>query len=560
MLKVLIIGAVAAGLKAAAKLRRADHEAEITVIDKGQYISFGACGMPYYISGDIDNYKALMSTPTGVERTPAFFESVKNIKVLPGKLATAIDRNAKIVTVQDVASGEMSVMSYDKLVIATGASPVKPPLPGIQLANIFTLWSMEDAQRIRKMIERGEVEKAVIIGGGLVGMEMAEAFKMWEIDVTVVEMQNHIFSALLDDEVAAAVEKYGREAGLTILTGEKVTEFRGTDIVEEVVTDARTIQADIVIVAVGARPNVQLAKEAGLKIGQTGAIEVNERMETSDPNIYAGGDCVENTHMITGKKMFVPMGSTANKHGRVIGENLAGGHSTFRGVLGTAIVKVLEWNVGKTGLTEKEAAKLGYDFVTTTVAGHDKPHYYPDSKLLSVKIIADAGTGKILGAQAYGAGDVSKRIDVFATAITLGATVQSFADVDLAYAPPFSSPIDIAVTAAHGLLNKIAGKFPGMSPLEAFEKLNDKNVVFLDVRSPAECEQVKLTECDNIQYIPLGQLRTKADEIDKDKEVVAFCKISLRGYEAAVILQGCGFEKVRVLEGGIFAWPYLCKK
>jgi NADPH-dependent 2,4-dienoyl-CoA reductase/sulfur reductase-like enzyme/rhodanese-related sulfurtransferase len=556
MQKVLVIGAVAAGLKAASKLRRSDAAAEITVIDKGQYISYGACGMPYFVAGDVDDYKALLSTPTGVERTPAYFESVKNIKVLPGKLATAINRKEKSVTAQDVASGDIATMNYDKLVIATGATPVKPPIPGIELGNVFSMWHLEDAMAIRKLAERGKVEKAVIIGGGLVGMEMAEALKMWDVDVTVVEMQSHIFTAFLDDEVASAVEKYVREAGITLLTAEKVVEFQGMETVSQVRTDKRTISVDLVIMAVGAKPNAQLAKDAGLEIGQTGGIVVNDRLQTSDPDIYAGGDCVENVHIITGQKVFTPMGSVANKHGRVIGENLADGCSTFRGVLGTVIVKVLDWNVGKVGLTEKEAKKHGYNYVAATVAGYDKPHYYPDSTLMSVKLIVDIDTGKVLGAQAYGGGDVSKRIDIFATTMTMGGTVHDMVDIDLSYAPPFNNPIDIAVMAGHSILNKLSDRLIGINPIEAFKKLNDQNVVFLDVRSPKECEQVKLTECNNICYLPLDQLRSKGGELDKNKEIIAFCKISLRGYEASGILKGCGFENVKVLEGGIYAWPY----
>jgi NADPH-dependent 2,4-dienoyl-CoA reductase/sulfur reductase-like enzyme/rhodanese-related sulfurtransferase len=556
MQKVLVIGAVAAGLKAASKLRRSDAAAEITVIDKGQYISYGACGMPYFVAGDVDDYKALLSTPTGVERTPAYFESVKNIKVLPGKLATAINRKEKSVTAQDVASGDIATMNYDKLVIATGATPVKPPIPGIELGNVFSMWHLEDAMAIRKLAERGKVEKAVIIGGGLVGMEMAEALKMWDVDVTVVEMQSHIFTAFLDDEVASAVEKYVREAGITLLTAEKVVEFQGMETVSQVRTDKRTISVDLVIMAVGAKPNAQLAKDAGLEIGQTGGIVVNDRLQTSDPDIYAGGDCVENVHIITGQKVFTPMGSVANKHGRVIGENLADGCSTFRGVLGTVIVKVLDWNVGKVGLTEKEAKKHGYNYVAATVAGYDKPHYYPDSTLMSVKLIVDIDTGKVLGAQAYGGGDVSKRIDIFATTMTMGGTVHDMVDIDLSYAPPFNNPIDIAVMAGHSILNKLSDRLIGINPIEAFKKLNDQNVVFLDVRSPKECEQVKLTECNNMCYLPLDQLRSKVGELNKNKEIIAFCKISLRGYEASGILKGCGFENVKVLEGGIYAWPY----
>jgi NADPH-dependent 2,4-dienoyl-CoA reductase/sulfur reductase-like enzyme/rhodanese-related sulfurtransferase len=557
---IVIIGGVAAGLKAAAKARRVDPAARITVVEKGKMISYGACGLPYYVAGDVQEINQLMTTPAGAVRNPAFFKNVKDIDVLTETLATGIDRSAKEVTVKDLASGEERKLPYDKLVIATGALPVKPPLPGIELENVFQLWHPDDAKAVRAGLERGKFENAVIIGAGLVGLEMAEALKLWEINVTVVEMQNQIFPAFLDEEIAGSVAKYAREQGLTLLTGEKVEKFTGNGAVAAVVTDQRTIPADLVILAIGVRPNVELAKSAGLAIGPTGAIAVNEKLLTSDHDIFAGGDCVENTHIISGEKIFTPMGSTANKHGRVIGDNLGGGDEKFRGVLGTVVVKVLDMNVGKTGLTERDAKRLGYDYVTAMVGGHDRPHYMPGAKLITVKLIAEANTGRILGAQAFGEGEIAKRIDIVATAITLGGTVGDLFDIDVAYAPPYNSPIDNVAVAALAVLNKLAGRLKGISSLVAKDKIDKGKAVFLDVRTPDEVKQQGKLPGGNMQYIPLGQLRSRLAELNKDDEIVAFCKISLRGYEAALILEGEEFKNVQVMEGGINAWPFECEK
>lgn len=559
-MKIVIVGGVAAGLKAASKARRNDPAAEITVIEKGKLISYGACGLPYYVAGDVQDINQLMTTPAGAVRNQAFFKNVKDIAVLTETLATGIDRAAKAVAVKDLASGEERRLPYDKLVIATGAVPVKPPLPGIELANVYQLWHPDDARAVRAGLERGKFGNAVIIGAGLVGLEMAEALKLWDVNVTLIEMKEQIFPAFLDEEVAGAVAKYAREQGLTILTAEKVERFGGDGAVREVVTDKRTIPADLVILAIGVRPNVELAKSAGLAIGPTGAIAVDENLRTSDPDIFAGGDCTENTNIISGEKIFTPMGSTANKHGRVIGDNLGGGAAKFRGVLGTVVVKVMDMNVGKTGLTERDAKRLGFEYVTAMVGGHDRPHYMPGAKLITVKLIAEAATGRILGAQAFGEGEVAKRIDVVATAITLGGTVSDLFDIDLSYAPPYNSPIDNVAVAALAVLNKLTGKLKGISSLTAKEMMDAGKTVFLDVRTPEECKQQGRLPCAGVKYIPLGQLRSRLGELNKDDEIVAFCKISLRGYEAALILEGEDFDKVKVMEGGINAWPFECEK
>ena len=560
MKKIVVIGGVAAGLKAASKARRNDPQAQITVVERGDIISYGACGMPYYVSGDVAHIDDLMKTPVGVLRSPAYFKNIKNIDVLTQTVALKIDRQAKTVLVKALASGEESLLPYDKLVLGTGASPVRPSLPGIGLGNIYTLWHPHDAEAVRKGLAAGTFKKTVIIGAGLVGMEMAEALKKWNVDVTVVEMQEQVFPAFLDPEIAGVIRKHIEEQGIQVLTGEKVTGFDGVQTVISVETDKRSIPADLVILALGARANAELARDAGLAVGVTGGIAVDDHMRTSDPDIFAGGDCVENTHMISGRKVFAPMGSTANKQGRVIGDNICGGDEVFRGILNTVVVKVMALNVGKTGLSERDAKDLGYEYITVMVSGHDKPHYMPGAKLITVKLIVDVATRKLLGMQAVGEGEVAKRVDVAASVLTLGGTIQDMFDIDLSYAPPYNSPIDNLAAAANSAMNKLAGKFRGITPLQAKEKMTSEKTVFLDVRTPDECKQIRIADCNNVQYIPLGQLRSRLQELDKDGEVVAFCKISVRGYEAECILEGEGFTDVKVIEGGIVAWPFRCEK
>jgi NADPH-dependent 2,4-dienoyl-CoA reductase/sulfur reductase-like enzyme/rhodanese-related sulfurtransferase len=556
MMKIVIIGAVAAGLKSAAKARRVNPQAEITVVDKGALISYGACGLPYYVSAEVDDIEELMKTPAGVLRNPEYFKSVKDITVLSQTLATGIDRNGKTVQIKNLVNGDESSLPYDKLVLATGASPLKPALPGMELSNIFTLWHPDDAKAIRKGMEQGKFKNVVIIGAGLVGIEMMEALKIWTNNVTVIEMKSSVFPAFLDPEIAALVDKYIIEEDINLLTNERVVKFEGDGAVSAVVTDKRTITADLVIMSLGVRPNVELAAAAGLEIGVTGAIAVNSMLQTSDPDIFAGGDCVENVNIISNRKVFAPMGSTANKHGRIIGENLFGGNARFKGVLNTAIVKVMDMTVGKTGLTERDAKELGLDYVTVISAGHDKPHYMEDATIIAIKLIADPKTRKVLGMQSVGEGDVAKRVDVVASILTLGGTIDDLFDIDLAYAPPYSSPIDNIAVAANALMNKIDGNLKGISSFQARELLENSKTVFVDVRSAAEFKQARIAGYDSIVNIPLGDLRSRLGELNKDDEIVTFCKISLRGYEAEGILEGEDFKNVRVMEGGLFTWPF----
>lgn len=557
-MKVLIIGGVATGPKAAARLRRLNPEAEITIIERGKILSYAGCGMPYYVSGDVHDCQSLSSTSVGVLRDSVFFRNVKNVNVLDHTLARSIDRKNRTVDIVNVETGESDALPYDKLVLATGGQPIALPIQGAGLNKVFRLYQPEDAIAMREVVAAGNPKTAVIIGGGMIGVEMAEALTRLGLHVTIVEMMPHILPGLFDEEVAAYLTRYIRSQGVDVLTGSRVTEILGDDEgnVTKVITSGMEIPSDIVLIAIGVRPNTKLAQEAGLEIGKTGGIVVNEYLQTSDPDIYAGGDCVENVHLITAEKVFVPLGSTANRHGRVIANNIMGYKEKFKGVLGTGVVKVFDYNVGKTGLTECQAREAGLDVVTTLSPGTDNAHYYPTHKPVLLKLIADRKTEKILGLQAVGFGETVKRVDVIATALSFGATVDDLPGLDLGYAPPYSTAVDIAAHAANILRNKIEGIAKALTPMQVKGKIDrGEDFIWLDVRTPAEYKKERI-EDPRVKLIPLGMLRQRLNELPRDKEIITFCKLSLRGYEAQRILDGEGYPDVKFMDGGLEAWPY----
>ena len=552
-MKVVVIGGVAAGPKVASKIIRLMPQTEVTVVEKGEFLSYAGCGLPYYISGVVKEQAELMSTPVGVVRDPIFFQKVKNVHVMNQTEATEVDRAGKRVQVRNAPSGRESWLDYDKLVFATGATPVVPPIPNITLDNIFTLHGVHDTEGIKAALAEGKARDVVIVGGGLIGVEATEALVERGCRVTVVEMLPQILN-MLDWDIARLVEQHMQSHGVKILTGTKVESFQGDGKVTAVMTDQGVVPAEMVVLAIGVRPSVKLARDAGLEIGATGAIKVDRYMRTSDADIYAAGDCVESVDLLTGRPCYVPLGSTANKQGRVAAVNICGGNDAFPGVLGSTICKVFDYCVGRTGLTETDAAKLGYQTVTALAPAPDKAHYMPAAEPLLLKLVADGKTRRLLGLQVTGPGAGDKRIDVAAMAITAGMTVDQLANADLCYAPPYSPAMDNIITAANVARNKLDGQMTGVSAAEVHRMLEaEEDFVFLDARGPDEYEQLRLPKAT---LIPLGALRGRLDELPKEKEIVAFCKISLRGYEAALILKAAGFDRVRVMDGGIAMWPY----
>lgn len=554
---VVIIGGVAAGPKAAARIKRCNPSVKVTVLEQGTHLSYAGCGLPFYIGGMVEKEEELMTTPVGVVRSPAFFKAVKDVDILTGTRADKIDRRNKKVVATNLSTGETLELTYDKLVLATGSSPFKPPLPGLDLDGVFTLSNPVEASQIKERVKKEGINNIVIIGAGLIGLELAETIGALEgTNVSVVELMDWVLPGLLDQDMALLVGRHMRQKGINLMTSTRVQRLEGGQHVSRVITDQGELPADMVIVAAGVKPNVKLAEEAGLELGSTGAIKVNERMQTSDPDIFAGGDCVENIHLITGKPVYTPMGSVANRHGRVVGDNVCGGTERFPGVLGTAIVKVFQFNVGRTGLSQAEAEKLGFTVESFICPAPDRAHFYPGANPVMIKLVADKSTRKLLGAQIIGPGAVDKRLDVVASALAMGATVDQLAVFDLAYSPPFSTALDALTHAANSLRNKLDGLAKSLNPLEVRRKMSaGEEFLLLDVRTPGEYQEVRFPY-DNVVFIPLGKLRERAGELPKDRPVIIFCKVSMRGYEAQRILEGLGFDNVYFLEGGIATWPF----
>ncbi len=551
-MKIVVIGANAAGAKAASKAKRINPKADVILIDKGNFISYGACGIPYFVSDTVADVKELMATAIGVVRDAHFFKKVKGVTVRTHTEVTGIDREAKVIHLLETTSGQSSTLEYDRLILATGSSPFIPKISNVDLANILTVKSIEDAELLKTCAITGST--ACIVGGGLIGLETAEALQQKGMQVTVVEMRDQLLPGVLDAEMAHLVEKQLAQQGVKVMTGCAVTGFDGNITVAKVLIGAQELPVDLVVLAPGVTPNVELARAAGLDIGITGAISVDARLCTNDPDIYACGDCCETTHLITGKKVHIPLGSTANKQGRVAGINAAGGEATFAGVLGTSILRVFNINAGKTGLSETEARANGFDVETVLSPAHDKAHFFPGAKPIVLKLIAERKTGRLLGLQAVGEGAVDKRLDAAATAITFHATAEQLSQVDLAYAPPYSAAMDNLIVAADIMKNKLAGHARCISAQEVKRKFDEEDdFILLDVRSPAEHGEIGI---EGAKLIPLGVLREKLGELPKDKEIITLCKIGLRGYEAQKILEAAGFENTKFMRGGIHVWPY----
>jgi rhodanese-related sulfurtransferase len=378
------------------------------------------------------------------------------------------------------------------------------------------------------------------------------------VKVTIVETLDWLLPKLLDFEVATYIEQYLKSEGIEFQFGQRVKGFRGDDRgwVQGVITDNLEIDAQMVVLAIGNKPNTELAKSAGLNIGPVGGIEVNEYLQTNDPDIYAGGDCVETVHHITKKKELVPLGSTANKHGRIIGSNLAGNHESCPDVLGTSIVKIIHYNVGKVGLSESQARDNGFEVFTSLVPSYDHATYYPGSRQILIKLIADKSNGRLLGCQIAGPGDVSKRIDVLATALNFNATVNDLANLDLAYAPPYNSAIDPLHHAANIIRNKISGYAKALTPMEVKERMSEGNgFILLDVRSRREWQNNHIASRQSI-LIPINEIRSRLHEVPVSKEIITYCQTSVRAYQAQRILNGAGFAKVKFMDGSIASWPY----
>ncbi|HHT9152903.1 MAG TPA: FAD-dependent oxidoreductase [Candidatus Hypogeohydataceae bacterium YC40] len=544
---IVVIGGVAAGPKVAAKVRRQDPTANITLLTEEEYLSYSICNLPYFIGDIVKNPKELLV------REPAYFKNIFNIDTLLRHRAIKIDTAKKEVKVLDLETQKEKSFPYDKLILATGASPIRPPIKGIEFQNIFTFRTIPDAIKIKSAAE--QAQRAVVVGGGLIGLEVAENLAKRGLETTVIEKLDQILPPL-DRDMALLVEKHIKAKGVDVSTSDGVESFEGKrdGKVYIVNTGKRKISAELVVMSVGVRPNVQLAKEAGIELGTTGAIKVNERMETTVPDVYAAGDCAETINLVTGNTAWIPLATTAAKQGRVAAINATGGYDSFKGVVGTLVVRVFDLNVAKAGLSEKEALREGFKPETTIAVGPDKSL---DSKEIMVKLIADKTSGCLLGAQIIGQGNVDKRIDVVATALNFGATVEQLSKLDLAYAPQYGTAMDPLITSANVLRNKLAGETVGISAEQVKAKLERReDFILLDVRSPREYQEARIEGC---RHIHIYELAKKTGELDSQKEVVTYCGSGLRAALACRILKNANFKDVKYMDGSLKAWPYELK-
>lgn len=552
-MKVIIVGGVAIGPKVAARLRRISPEAEITIIERGSLISYGGCGLPLYVGDLVPKLDDLMMTSYGVRRDTEFFRRQKNVKVRLQTEALKIDRSNKTVLVRDLSANTEETLSYDYLVLATGAKPSIPPIPGLDLGQIFTFHHPQDAQKVKELIKQKKIRHVTIIGSGLIGIETADALAGPHLKVTLCEADSRVLPKLLDGDMAKLVEQKIKGHGVDLQLSCKVKAFEGNAAgnVCRVVTEQGIIDTEAVIIATGVRPEISLPQDAGLTIGSTGAIKVNEHQQTSDPVIYAGGDCAEQRHLITGEPVYIPLASTANKQGRVIADHIAGLPSRFPPVEGTSILQGFDLNIGRTGLSEEEARKRGYNVVASVCSGLDATHYYPVHGLITIKLIAEQENGRLLGAQVCGVGESAKRLDVLVTALKFGAKVEDLIDLDLAYAPPFATAIDVLIHAATTLENIRRGIAIGITAEDVTRRLNSgEKLCILDIREPNEVA-AKPLPVKGTKVISLGELRERWEEIPRDCLIVTVCGLGIRGYEAACLLQAKGMTQVAFLEGGL---------
>jgi NADPH-dependent 2,4-dienoyl-CoA reductase/sulfur reductase-like enzyme/rhodanese-related sulfurtransferase len=531
--RIVIVGGVAGGASAAARARRVDESAEIYIFERGTYISFANCGLPYHIAGEIeDRAKLLIMTPEKM-----WIRSRVHVHVNHEVLS--IDRSGKTVRVRR-PDGTEEDFPYDKLILSQGAKPIVPPIPGADLPNVFTLRDVPDMDRITAFLDERQPRTAAVIGGGFIGLEMAEAFHRRGMQVTVIEKLPQILP-LLDRDMALHLENSVRGDNFAILPGAEAKSFssKGVEL-----TDGAFVPAEVILLSVGVRAEVDLAKRAGLEIGVTGGVRVNGRMESSDPDIYAVGDAAETTHMLTGARARIPLAGPANRQGRIAGANAAGGHFLYPGALGTSIVRVLQMTAGFSGLNSVQAGKAGYSFFTSVTIDPNHAGYYPGAKPMTIKIIAEDGTGRLLGAQVVGEDGVDKRTDVLATAIAGRMTVFDLESLDLAYSPPFGSANDPVNTAGFVADHVVRGDVATISP----EDWKPSGEFLLDVRESSEVAESGLLQ--NAVHIPLGELRDRLGELPRDRRILVYCQKGQRGYLATCALKGSGFKDVANLRGG----------
>ncbi len=558
--KIVIVGAVAAGPKSACRARRLLPDAEITLIDQDDLISYGGCGIPYFVSGDVADEKELRSTSFHMVRDSRFFREAKGLQVITLTRAVSIDRKKKLLHVENVKTGQKDQLPYDKLVLATGSRPNVIPIPGKDLKGVFTISSLHKAIAIKDLLAQGKVGKAVVIGGGAIGIEMAESLAdLWGVETTIVEFLPQILPRIIDPTLASMVQQHLRENKVDVFVSEAAQKFEGNDDgwVTKVITDKRELECDLVIMAAGVRPRSELAREAGLEVSPMGGIVVNQRMQTSDPWIYAAGDCVETYNLVTGKKAYAPMGSVANRQGRVVADNLAGIPSRFDGVVGSFIMKVFDICVGATGISTEVALSEGYKAVNALVVQSDRAHFFPTQALMFNNLIVDSSDKRVLGLQGFASmGDgLLARINAAAGMIANGARISDFSNLELAYAPPFSTAVDVLNAAANAADNLVEGRLRTVSTEEFVAWMDGQaehpDWMAVDLRHPKEAEPWAEAYPHRWMAMVYDKVRGNYQDLPRDKTLILICNAGTRSYEIQVFLRSQGIENTLVLPGGL---------
>lgn len=536
-MKIVIIGGVAAGTKAAAKIKREDRSAQVEVYTKSRDISYAGCGLPYYVGGSIESREEL------IVNTPVKFSALTGVTVFNRQEAVSVDPSAKTVRFRSVADGSLSDVSYDKLIIATGAAPVIPRIDGTGLSGVFTVRTPEDAVAVRDYIEKNNCRKAVVAGAGFIGLEMAENLMSRGLSAAVIDMMSQILPGVLDPEMAGFAARHLRKKGMKIMTGTSLLAIKGNEKAETVSTSGGELPADVVILSIGIRPSTSFLDGSGIELLK-GAVVVDEYQRTNLKDIYAAGDCAVVKNLITGQRQWSAMGSTANITGRCLAKTLTGTRKPYAGCLGTGVVKLADdLNAGRTGLSEEQAKAAGFDPISVVCVTDDKAHYYPDSDTFTIKLIADKATEKLLGMQVLGAGAVDKMTDIAAVGISAGLTLSDFDTMDLAYAPPFSTAIHPFVQACYILENKIGGAFETVTPVE-YASGAAKGYRVLDVQPEPKIF--------GAEWIDLGNVTGELEGISKDEKLLLVCAKGKRGYFLQNRLKYFGYTHTRVLEGGEF--------
>ena len=539
-MKIVVVGSVAAGTSVAAKARRNTEAAQIDIYDRDRDISYSGCGLPYYVGGEVDDIESLRP------RDAAWFAKRYHVAIHTRHEVTDVDHGSRTVTVHRLDTGDTVTDTYDVLVLATGVSSIVPPIPGVDAAGVFTLRSPGDAEQIRAFADRWQPERAVVVGAGYIGLEMTEQLVARGVAVTLVETQRHAMPRM-DPDMSARVDAELRRNGVDLRTGASVTAIEGDDAVQAVMVDGERLPADLVVLAVGVKPNTDLARKVGAQIGATGAVAVDRHMRTSVDGVYAVGDVAESYSAITGEPVWVPLGSTANKMGRIAGHVITGGQMEHRGVLGTSIVRVFDLAVGQTGLTETAARAAGYDVEVLHNIKPDRSEYL-GGKQLTIKAVADRATSRLLGAQVTGPQGVDKRLDVLATALTFGATVGDLFHLDLAYAPPFATTKDPVHYTGMALDGAINGHAPLITPADLIARVSaGETWQVVDVRSPADYAKAHV---DGAVNLPLKELRQRVGELDPALPTVTYCNKGTTGNAGQNVLRNLGFDRVYNLSGG----------